>query len=68
MIFYQFNIFFLVFQSFWKGEGDPESIRKTQGEVMRQYMDMNADPCEDFFQYACGNWTRHNPIPADKAG
>lgn len=34
---------------------------------MLKYMDRGADPCEDFYQFACGNWARHNPIPKDKA-
>ena len=30
-------------------------------------MDRSAKPCEDFYQYTCGGWRKHNPIPADQA-
>jgi putative endopeptidase len=30
-------------------------------------VDKTADPCVDFYQFACGNWLKNNPIPADQA-
>ena len=30
-------------------------------------IDLKADPCNDFFQYACGSWNKKHIIPEDKS-
>jgi endothelin-converting enzyme/putative endopeptidase len=32
-----------------------------------RFMDRSADPCVDFYRFACGKWSQLNPIPADQA-
>lgn len=34
---------------------------------VRGAMDPAVDPCQDFYQFACGSWLRKNVIPADKS-
>lgn len=30
-------------------------------------MDRSADPCQDFFQFACGEWNKKHLIPEDRS-
>lgn len=52
-------------------EGGGEICLKPQCVQTSSYllsaMDPTADPCQDFFQFACGAWNRKHIIPEDRS-
>ena len=37
-------------------------ISSTNFSDMLQQLNQSVDPCEDFYQYACGGWMEKNPL------
>lgn len=46
----------------------PDSMPVLLSGLDSRLIDVKADPCVDFAQYACGNFSKLYPIPADKSG
>src|SRR5258708_35670438 len=49
----------------WSDEEKPVAPPVVKGLDLSA-IDKTADPCTDFYQYACGNWIKDNPLPADQ--
>ncbi|XP_011861287.1 PREDICTED: neprilysin-like [Vollenhovia emeryi] len=49
-------------------EEDTSTVCQSQeckkiAQMISESMDKTVDPCEDFYEYACGKWPEHNPPP-----
>ncbi|MGH7489551.1 MAG: M13 family peptidase, partial [bacterium] len=40
---------------------------RSQSGLELQALDRTADPCTDFYQFACGGWIANNPVPPDRS-
>jgi len=49
-------------------DAGPTAVPKKPISFDLTAIDKTADPCTDFYQYACGTWNKNNPIPATERG
>ena len=66
-VFVLFGATLCVAQTSTSGPSASSEIPKQIPNFDLTAIDKAVDPCVDFYQYACGNWMKSNPIPADKS-
>ncbi len=48
-------------------ELSPEEVRAEFAESVQEVLNPEVDPCEDFYEYACGGWFASTELPGDRS-
>ena len=61
------TFFVVLFAALLPAWGQEQAPLKTLQALDPKSMDTSADPCVNFYQYACGGYLKQTPIPADES-